>query len=542
MAWKNNATRFLQVAVYFGGAQLGRYERPLTSCRGVTVGKSFTCNIRSVIWPRWDDLDLILKTKTGLVLNPNLPWNGVFSDGRQTHVLNTKKPVRRFLEITSGATASLKLDDLSIAIRVAPLKRADAKRVLRVPGYGASFFSLIADRSSEWAAIAVSGCAAAAISISAYITMQQRDNDTYVTLAELPGERLLPFIAHKYLAEAPHVLQSTLDRFSYIHSIWDYYDDLTHVVAFGEKPESSTKIFPSTVKSYLSMEQTQAHMIKESESRQRSQQNDPRGLASVSMPMVLGESLDGRAQRTLDKIFVISSSAKPLATRRNSVADEFEKDMGYKYKPAAASDETAKTFGAISAGFLGIEDDEKSQFTQARTHATNASILQMKLYGDERLVFGPIRCCNAPLGAPLTHDNLSWLPPSFGTRNSNELAALKASIWGAPINDKPRLREPISGKISPNLVERTVSSGRYQIRLCYELALRRNQTAKGSMEWKWKIDTQGKISGLDLLHSSIKDEELVRCVRDKIAAWKFPKPTGGSVEVRYPFEFSRDKG
>ena len=541
MGGKTSATRFLKVAVYFGGAELGKYERPLTRSRGVTIGRSLLADIRSVIWPRWDELELILKTRTGLVLNPNLPWHGVFSDGKTTHILDTKKHQKKVLEITPGSTASLRLDDLSVAISVGPMRAKESIRVVPVSGYGGSLHTLIADRASEWGALALAAGAAAAITISAFITLNQRESDSYAGIKELPGERLLPFIAQKYLAEAPHVLQSGLDRFNYIHSVWSFYDDLTETVAFGSKPSAETKIFATTVNHYTAMASAQRSLLMESESRQ-SQAADRRNFGRVSMPMVLGESLDGRAQRTLDKIFIVSANAKPLALRRNGVATEFEKDIGYKYQMHTGSDETAKAFGAISAGFLGLEDDEKSQVSQATALATKASILQMDLFGEGRLVFGPSNCCAAPLGAPLSHDYLTWLSPGFTASTKNDLAALKASVWGAPLRDAPLIREPNSGKLAPILVERTVASGRYQIRLCYELALRRNQAAQGSMEWKWRIDSQGKISGIDLLRSSIKDEDLVRCVRDKIASWRFPKPVGGSIEVRYPFEFSRDKG
>ena len=62
------------------------------------------------------------------------------------------------------------------------------------------------------------------------------------------------------------------------------------------------------------------------------------------------------------------------------------------------------------------------------------------------------------------------------------------------------------------------------------------------MEWKWQIDTKGQLSQLSLMKSTLDDQELIQCVRQKIATWKFPKPKGGNVVIRYPFEFTKDKG
>ena len=80
------------------------------------------------------------------------------------------------------------------------------------------------------------------------------------------------------------------------------------------------------------------------------------------------------------------------------------------------------------------------------------------------------------------------------------------------------------------------------LQLCFELALRRNQNLKGSMEWQWRLDSRGKISEIELLDSTIQDRRMIRCVRKKIANWKFPRPKRGSVEIKYPFYFAPAKG
>jgi len=62
------------------------------------------------------------------------------------------------------------------------------------------------------------------------------------------------------------------------------------------------------------------------------------------------------------------------------------------------------------------------------------------------------------------------------------------------------------------------------------------------MEWRWRIDSTGRLDALELVKSNINDPNMARCVRQKMSAWKFPKPRRGSVEITYPFEFSPSRG
>jgi len=107
---------------------------------------------------------------------------------------------------------------------------------------------------------------------------------------------------------------------------------------------------------------------------------------------------------------------------------------------------------------------------------------------------------------------------------------------------KAVIQEPLVGEIEPALIENYIKKNQFELQLCYELALRRNEQAAGTMEWRWRIDSRGTISGLALINTSIKDPRMTDCIRRKIAAWRFPRPRRGSIEVSYPFEFAPTKG
>lgn len=534
---------YLHVSVYWGGAELGSFKKPLSRVHGVTAGKGLFSEIKSVVWPRWDKLEIIRKTKSGLILNPNIPWDGVVSTSRGSYVLRSLKPIRKIFEMTPGTSASLRLEDMSIAIRVGPQHAVEKRRIKPARGFAASPFSLIADQPAEWAALAIAAAGAAVITFSARSTLMTRDNDTYQGMADLPAQNLMPFIAQKHLAEGPNVIQFSLDRFNYVHNVWDYYSEFARTLGFGEPNTEKALLFGTTADEYKGLFEAQEKAIKSAELKQQKDIKDRKqGQGVLSVPTVTGESIDGKILRVLDKISVFSALSQELTQKRVEVAEAFEKDMGLK-KDEKEAKPANEAFEKITQGYLGIESDDKMQESMAKSSAAMAALAQIDLFGEDRLRFGAIDCCQPPAGAPLTQSGFSWLSPFEGDLTYNQsVATLKGSTWGSPVKEEPTIQEPMVGHLEPALVEKTITAGRYQLRLCYELALRRNQAVKGSMEWRWQINSQGLISNIDLLQTSIKDDELVRCVHDKIANWKFPKPRGGSVEVRYPFEFSRDKG
>ena len=102
---------------------------------------------------------------------------------------------------------------------------------------------------------------------------------------------------------------------------------------------------------------------------------------------------------------------------------------------------------------------------------------------------------------------------------------------------KEKVKEPLVGELDPKLIEKIVNKNRFELQLCFELALRRNREVSGTMKWQWRLDSRGKISNLTLVSSSITDPVMKNCVRKKIAGWKFPRPRRGSVEITYPFYF-----
>jgi hypothetical protein len=95
----------------------------------------------------------------------------------------------------------------------------------------------------------------------------------------------------------------------------------------------------------------------------------------------------------------------------------------------------------------------------------------------------------------------------------------------------------VDGDLDPGLVAREVKSRMSAIKACYERALKRNPNLSGKIKLRWTITQAGTVSGVEIDDDSMGDAEVSSCIRGLVARWRFPAPSGGSVEVVFPFVF-----
>ncbi|MCX6119380.1 MAG: AgmX/PglI C-terminal domain-containing protein, partial [Proteobacteria bacterium] len=439
-------------------------------------------------------------------------------------------------------------ESLTISIRVGheypqPEKRKFSGVAFRAPALG-----LIADSRFEQIGLGSALLAASILTISVVAGLKNRQIWRPESITQISHDVRLPFMSPDHFSTAPSVLQDSLDRFNYVDSVSNYYLDLTETLTSNEPQETTKYIFEPVKKQYSAAFSEQHGVLEQfrAASLKAQRESTTRGGQVLSIPMAQGESLNGSMQRVLDKVSLVSQSATELVNERAKVSAQFDAEPSYDFgdkggtKPDALAEFTKK----LGEGYRKVLPDEEQQIAEAKSFAVKTSAAQIALFGKEHLASGVNNCCD-----PLVGLNPGVLPIEYSNGHTldgsdQKLAALKASIWGTPLDNKlsKRIIEPKSGVIDEKAVEKSIAQGRFQLQLCFELALRRNQSEQGLMEWQWNIDTKGQLSDLNLINTTMRDQELINCVRKRISSWKFPKPKGGSVVIKYPFEFSRDKG
>jgi TonB family protein len=95
----------------------------------------------------------------------------------------------------------------------------------------------------------------------------------------------------------------------------------------------------------------------------------------------------------------------------------------------------------------------------------------------------------------------------------------------------------VDGELDPGIIAKEVRARIGAIKGCYERALKRNPKLTGKIEVRWTITPAGTVQGVEIASDSMGDSEVANCIKGFVARWRFPAPSGGSVEVQYPFVF-----
>jgi outer membrane biosynthesis protein TonB len=112
-------------------------------------------------------------------------------------------------------------------------------------------------------------------------------------------------------------------------------------------------------------------------------------------------------------------------------------------------------------------------------------------------------------------------------------AAAEKKVSGSVKSEAPA----VDGELDPAMVAKEVRTRLGAIKACYERALKRNPTLSGKVVIHWTITQAGTVSGVDVEQDTLGDAEVASCIKSLVARWRFPAPSGGSVDVSFPFVF-----
>jgi len=98
----------------------------------------------------------------------------------------------------------------------------------------------------------------------------------------------------------------------------------------------------------------------------------------------------------------------------------------------------------------------------------------------------------------------------------------------------------ILGGLDKSLIDAVIKRNMAQIKYCYDRQLAKHPTLSGKITVKFVIAKDGSVSKASIDKSSFgAGGKLVKsCVAGRFKKFKFPKPNGGIVIVKYPFVFT----
>lgn len=102
-----------------------------------------------------------------------------------------------------------------------------------------------------------------------------------------------------------------------------------------------------------------------------------------------------------------------------------------------------------------------------------------------------------------------------------------------------RIRREKTGSIDAKQVNRFMNARFSQVKACYERRLKKNSFLEGKVDLNIDVASSGKVTRVSVNRDTVRDAEMLACVKRTIRAWQFPKPDGGRVIIGKTFNFKK---
>ena len=531
------------VEVLQNGELLSRTSRPFDKQGVIRLTSDPEGELTAPFYPLPTDIDLIKITKRGAEIDLDPNWEGFTTFEGSIEDINSHRNTQYTHIMTKGDYGSIAYSDLRVLIRIGK-ERPKSKKY--EPGrptgeYRGKLMKLLVGESRDFKSLGIGLLASLWLFGSFTLALMNRHDSSPKSFFDLDQVYTLPFIHPDHLELLPEALQNNLDRLDMIDSGFEYYMNFASTL-LGFSSRYNPTIYRSTYDLYGDLNKSQRVSIREIATQQRDLQvqvSKKKLRSPLIIPAIKGESLDQKLLRVQSKIEIVHRGLRKTLEHRRAVTKSFRSDRGYRFE------QYKKVAGADTPEAKEKEDretrlDRKFMYQEASELAQYADSLQYAMRGMREKSIPLDNNNTQPIAIKPNNTLISFLTPKSLHGLNDKLKYVRASSFD--LRKSGMVKEPLLGKVNPELINRAITRNRFQLQLCFELALRRNQALKGSMEWQWRLDTKGKISDIELVNSSISDRRMIRCVRKKISSWRLPKPRRGSVEVKYPFYFLPAKG
>lgn len=543
---KNNSTSKSKVfiEVLQNGEFLAETSRPYKKRGLVKISSGLSGDLSLPFYPLAQDIKLIQITRKGVKLFLDSTWEGFITcDGQPINIVYGRHDTRSYI-MREGDYGSICYKDLRVLIRIGP-DQNKPKSIPLDPKYKGKMKHLIFDNRTNFPVMAIAALCSLIMLGAPILGLIKRPDLRPKKLIDLDETYTLAFIHPSHLKLLPEALQTNLDRDKPVASAIKYYENLTSLF-LGDNPTEDKYIFPTSRELYKNMYAENKQKIATTVKTQRDVQAtilDNNYKSMIAIPTIVGESIGGSILRLKDKLNIIHENFENSLQLRRRVTQSFKKDSYYdfhEYKHLTREDGTVHEGRIRKVNVFRRTSPEEVMYKEAESLSLKANYYQSRISHQKSETI-PITVDNiAPIGLLKELNYISFLELDNYANLNHKIGFINASQFGAVKKDK--IKEPLVGQINSKLIDKVISKNEFELQLCYELALRRNQLLTGKMEWQWRLDSRGIISDLTLLDTEIKDRRMARCVRKKIASWKFPRPKRGSVEVKYPFYFGPQKG
>jgi hypothetical protein len=530
------------VEVLQNGELLSRTSRSFHKPGVIHLTSNPDKELTAPFYPLPTDIELIKITKRGVEIDLDPNWEGFTTYEGKIEEISSEKRTNYTHIMKPGDYGSIAYNDLRVLIRIGRERPSKKHQGHPTGAYRGQTLGLWIGDHIERKMSLIAGVAGLWIFGCLVYGLLNRPDDRPKEIVDLQPEYTLPFIHPKHLKNLPEALQSHYKPNDIIGSAYTYFKHFAATIMnfpVAWHPGIHQNTYNMYEELYRTNRQT-LNDIRQAQSRKEESLLQQQARAIVRIPTVHGESLNGSLLRLKDKLTILHENLETTLQSRIATTMSFRSDPGYDYETYQQVPNQQQPGDQPNASLAQLKPAVRAMYQEAENLAAYADYHQRQMRQARAPVIALTKTNHEPLGIPQQSGTVSYIHlPNFSGLN-RKLEWIKAAEFDARRQDP--IKEPLIGKLDPRLVEKTIEKNRFELQLCFELALRRNQQLAGEMEWRWRLDTRGRISELQLVESTIKDRRMIRCIRRKIARWKFPRPRRGSVQISYPFHFAPAKG
>ncbi|MFK7824359.1 MAG: AgmX/PglI C-terminal domain-containing protein [Oligoflexales bacterium] len=546
----NKSKYEVQICILQNGHPIAEATCPVSKSRTLKITSSPNGLLSIPYYPLLEDIEILKIKNRKVYLLLDQPWEGYLSSKGQAIYLKSGDRSERNFRLHDHDYANIVLTDLRVMVKIKGIKPED--KIPLNSKYSASLASIMFDSPQEKVGM-ITGLG---LSIVFFLTLSflilNLDTKRPKLFEELEDLYTLPFINSQSFKTSPEALQSNLDRRDLIASVTNYYRSISQMI-MGWPIDNPQYLFDSSINNYSELyrsfdENIQNSIKKQEKVNNLSQKNGSSKMLSI--PSVLGESFQQKLLRLLKKVDLLHQGFEVSLDLRRITTKQFKKDPDYDWGQYLYNDNALRLIKVDSGKELNElakisvfnqKTNEEMMYLQAQNLGKKASMRRkyLKLKSDRKksLTSNQTPHIYIPQGVSF----VSFFRSISPSRNSDKIIKQIRGLDYKKKN-KVKMKEPLIGRINTRHLERAIKKNRFQLNLCYELALRRNQNLRGKMHWVWRIDSVGKVSDISLVKSTLRDRQMINCVRRKLASWSFPRPKRGSVKINHRFDFEPQGG
>ena len=544
----NKSKYEVNICILQNGHPIAEASCPTAKSRSLKITSSPNGVLSIPYYPLPEDIEILKIKNRKVYLLLDQPWEGYLSSKGQAIYLKPGDRSHRTYPLQEHDYANIVLTDLRVMVKIKGIKPED-KTPLN-PKYRAPFSSIMFDNLHEKSSmIAGIGLSLLFFLLISFFILNLNTKRPQV-FEELEDLYTLPFINSQSFKTSPEALQSNLNRGDLIASVTNYYRSISQMI-MGWPIDNPQYLFDSSISNYKNVYSSFDDKISQNIEQQRKINTAARkdeASQIISIPSVLGESFQEKLLRLLKKVDILHKGFEISLDLRRKTTQDFKKDPDYdwgQYLNSSSSSiglvkvETASELPKISV--FNQKTNEEMMYLRSQNLGERAS-MRRKYLKLKSVPKKPLTSQQTPhLYIPHGVSFVSFYKPETLNRGSDKIIN---NIKGLDYKkqNKTKVKEPLIGRINSRHLEQAIKKNRFQLNLCYELALRRNQNLRGKMHWVWRINSLGKVSDISLVKSTLRDRQMINCVRRKLASWSFPRPKRGSVKINHRFDFEPQGG